>query len=162
MFSTHSNHYKGSSSSNSSFLKKSWHFLDLVCSIHVVTITTGLSYIVTGVASKSCIFRTLYVQFWIWIWRSTWCPIKYSQLRLRKNYIKSLLWQNVPSVTVDCTWWDIRGFSSCLIKWPFLDLVYSVHVEGERRYTVQSCPLPARLHSWGGNCVIEIIILFYI
>ena len=43
-----------------------------------------------------------------------------------ENYVKSVLWQDSPSVTVDCTWWDIRCFSSCLKKWTFLDLVCSV------------------------------------
>ena len=46
----------GLSYSNRSLLKK-WHFLDIVCSVHVVTIKLGQA-IVTGVSSKSGIFPT--------------------------------------------------------------------------------------------------------
>ena len=43
MFSTCSNYNNWVNYCNRSLLKK-WHYLDLICSEHVVTITTGLSY----------------------------------------------------------------------------------------------------------------------
>ena len=52
---------------------------------------------------------TLYYKGWHHLW-STLCPIRYSQLWQMGHPAKACQNQYVPSVTVDCTWWDERFF----------------------------------------------------
>ena len=101
MFHTCINHHNRSSYTNSSRLKY-WHFLDLVCSIHVVTITTWLSF-----SNRKCLKKRHFPNLI--------CTVRYIQLRLmkKKKYF-------------NYAWWDIRCFRSRLKKWTFLDLVCSL------------------------------------
>ena len=136
-FSTHSNHSNGWSSS----CLKNRHFLDLVCSKHVVTTTTGISYSKKSYLKKwhfldlVCSIHVVTITTWL-SYSNRKCLKKRNFLKLisevfNLNLKKHLLCNQVHSIQIDgklyeitalavrvnCTWWDIRWFSSRLKKW---------------------------------------------
>ena len=105
-----------------SFLLKKWHFLDLVCSVHVVTNTTECSH------SKQSLLK-------MWHFLDLLCAIYVATMRIEVYFVKNPLPQkvvlsgpNMFSLVVTIT----LGFSyrnrSLLKKWHFLDIVCSVYL----------------------------------
>ena len=90
------NHHNGSSYTNSSRLKK-WHFLDLVCSIHVVTITTWLSY-----SNRKCLKKRHFLNLI--------CAV------LNLNLKKHLVCNQVHSTQIDGKLCKITALARCPIS----------------------------------------------